>query len=341
MMKIFLKVVLGLIGLVLVLIIGVLIAFKVSVKPGVYIIQRMFGQPVVITDEDHYKTARSQIHKLEDIEYTSQFDNNTLDIYYPNEVNEARPILFWMHGGGYVGGDKEGAEEFSTYIAASNQITVVAINYEKAPSLQYPGQVNQLDEVYNYLHTHVEDFPMLDFQSVLFGGDSAGAQIAGQYVALQTNDAYAEEMDMKQSVPPDSIRAFISYSGPIDLQQMTTIQLDEPFFKFFTSTVARAFIGTKDWKESEKMKQASIKEYITTDFPPTYITDGNTFSFQDQGIAVEEKLKSFGIPVQSLFFKEIDKEIPHEYQFNYTLQEAKESLQQTIDFIDEQLTGDF
>ena len=340
-MKIFWKLILGLIGLILVAIVGVFIAFKVSVKPGVYIIQRMFDQPIVITDEEDYETASSKIHKLEDIEYTSQFDNHTLDIYYPNEVDEARPILFWMHGGGYVGGAKEGVEEFATYIAANNQIAVVAMNYEKAPSLQYPGQVYQLNEVYNYLHTHVDDFPMLDFHSVLFGGDSAGAQIAGQYVALQTNDAYAEEMDIEQTVSKNTIRAFISFSGPIDLQQMINIQSDEPFLKFFTSTVARAFIGTKNWKESEKMKQASIKEYITTDFPPTYITDGNTFSFQDQGIAVEEKLKSFGIPVQSLFFKEIDKEIPHEYQFNYTLQEAKESLQQTIDFIDEQLTGDF
>src|SRR5699024_5870831 len=183
---------------------------------------------------------------------------------YPKEGGDDLPILFWMHGGGYVGGDKEGVEEFSTYIAASNQIAVVTMNYEKAPSLQYQGQIKQLDDVYNFLYAHMEDFPMLDFQSVLFGGDSAGAQIAGQYVALQTNDAYAEEMDIEQTVSKNTIRAFISFSGPIDLQQMINIQSDEPFLKFFTSTVARAFIGTKNWKESEKMKQASIKEYITT-----------------------------------------------------------------------------
>src|SRR5699024_10475962 len=110
---------------------------------------------------------------------------------------------------------------FSTYIAASNQIAVVAMNYEKAPSLQYPGQIKQLDEVYRYIHAHRKDFPMLDLQSVLFGGDSAGAQIAGQYVALQTNDTYAKEMGVEQIIPKDAIHAFISFSGPLDLQQMT------------------------------------------------------------------------------------------------------------------------
>ncbi|TQS75600.1 alpha/beta hydrolase [Ornithinibacillus gellani] len=336
-MKVFWKIILGFIGLVCIAIIGILIAFKVSVKPGVFLIQRMFDQPITITDQAHYETAASQVRKLEDIAYTSRYDNNTFDIYYPDGVDEARPVLFWVHGGGYVGGDKEGVAEFSTYIAASNQIAVVAMNYEKAPSLQYPGQIKQLDEVYRYIHAHRKDFPMLDLQSVLFGGDSAGAQIAGQYVALQTNDTYAKEMGVEQIIPKDSIHAFISFSGPLDLQQMTTVQSSDPFMKFFTSTVARAFIGTKDWKESDEIKQASVKEYITTDFPPTYITDGNTFSFQDQGIAFAAELKYFGIPVQTLFFKDLDKEISHEYQFNYQLTEAKESLKQTIHFIDQQL----
>ena len=82
-----------------------------------------------------------------------------------------------------------------------------------------------------------------------------------------------------------------------------------------------------------EIRQASIPEYITENFPPTYITDGNAFSFQEQEMALEDKLQSLNIPVESLFFNEVEKEIPHEYQFNYELDEAKESLRQTIDFI--------
>src|SRR5699024_7397188 len=107
------------------------------------------------------------------------------------------------------------------------------------------------------------------------------------------------------------------------------------FMKFFVNTVARALIGTADWKDREEIRQASIVPYVTKNFPPTYITDGNAFSFQEQGMALEASLTSYDIPVQSLFFTESDKEIVHEYQFDYELDEAKESLQQTIMFIDQ------
>lgn len=114
---------------------------------------------------------------------------------------------------------------------------------------------------------------------------------------------------------------------------------DEPAMKFFVNTVARALIGKKDWKDSMEIKQGSVKDYITEQFPPTYITDGNAYSFQEQGMAFEEKLKSLNIPVQSLFLSNVEKEISHEYQFDYTMDEAKESLQQTIDFINKHLSN--
>lgn len=336
-MKLFWKILLWLVGIFAIGLIGVFFAFQISVKPGVYIIQHMFNQQVMITDEATFNQSSLLVDKVEDVTYTSDYNNNTFDIYYPNDLDDARPVLFWVHGGGFVAGDKEGVKEFSTYIVENNQIAVVAIDYEKAPYLQYPGQVKQLDDVYKYVRDNQVDFPMLDLSAVMFGGDSAGAQIAGQYTALQTNVAYANEMEFNQIVPEDSILSFISYSGPIDLQQMAEIETDNLFMKFFTNTVARAFIGKRDWKHSEELKQASVMEYITEDFPPTYITDGNTFSFQEQGIAFEEKLKTFNIPSKSLFFINEGKEISHEYQFNYQLDEAKESLQQTIDFINEQL----
>ncbi|MGG0667009.1 alpha/beta hydrolase [Lederbergia citrisecunda] len=196
-MKRLLKVLIWLMGAVAILVLAIIIAFSVSVKPSVFLIQRLFDQPVIIHDEACYEAAVLKIDKLADIPYTSTSKENSLDIYYPKGRDEkGLPILFWLHGGGYVGGNNDGVEEFATYIAASNQIAVVAMNYEKAPALQYPGQVKQVDEMYQFLSTHAEDYPMLDFSTVLFGGDSAGAQIAGQYVALQTNEAYAAEMEI-------------------------------------------------------------------------------------------------------------------------------------------------
>lgn len=328
---------LWIIGIIGGLALAVIIAFTVSVKPGIYVISKMFDDPVVILDEARYQAAAPKVETLKDISYESNFNENIFDLYYPKNQEGPLPVLVWLHGGGYVSGNKEGVAEFATYVAEANEMVVVAMNYEKAPQSHYPGQVKQVDEFIQFLQSNTDTYPIMDFSTILVGGDSAGAQIAAQYVAIQTNEAYANEMGMKQTIGKKPIKGFISYSGPIDIQQITTVKSEDQFMKFFVNTVARALIGTRDWKDSMEIKQASVKEYITNDFPPTYITDGNAFSFQEQGMAFEKKLQSLNIPVESLFFDKVDKEIVHEYQFDYELDEAKESLQQTINFIEEQV----
>ncbi|MBM9834563.1 alpha/beta hydrolase fold domain-containing protein, partial [Enterococcus faecalis] len=81
-----------------------------------------------------------------------------------------------------------------TYVVDETKAAVISINYEWAPSLHYPGQVKQVAQAVDSIKADAQAYPMLDFDQLFFGGDSAGAQIAGQYVALQTNPAYAKEM---------------------------------------------------------------------------------------------------------------------------------------------------
>lgn len=318
----------------LILILVIVAAFQLSVRPGVFVISQMFKQPVIILNPEEYATASQKVNHEKNITYTSAFSNNTMDIYFPAGDIQARGILFWVHGGGFVAGDKEAIEEFATYIVAANQIAVVAINYEKAPKLTYPGQVHQLQDAYLYLEENHANYLSVDFSKILFGGDSAGGQIAGQYVALQTNDHYSKELEIPLSIPAENIIGFISYSAPVQILQMKDAHSDSFFMKFFVNTVARAFIGTRNWKNSEKLLQASVADHLTSRFPPTFITDGNAFSFQEQGIAFVEKLQSLDVKVESLFYVDDPKEIPHEYQFNYQTEEARDCLQKTIDFID-------
>lgn len=322
------------ISAILIVILIIAASFQISVKPGVFIISQMFKQPVTILDPEKYASASLKVKNIKNISYTSTYTNNTMDIYYPEGDIRAKGILFWVHGGGFVAGDKEAIEEFATYVVAHNQIAVAAINYEKAPELTYPGQVHQLDDAFRFLQENHAQYLSVDFTRVLFGGDSAGGQIAGQYVALQTNDNYSKEVGISPSVSAENIVGFISYSAPVQILQMKEVHSDSFFMKFFVNTVARAFIGTRNWRSSEELTQASVAEHLTRRFPPTFITDGNAFSFQEQGIYFEEKLRSLDVKVESLFFVEDPKEIPHEYQFNYKTEEALTCLDKTINFID-------
>lgn len=328
-------------GILIVLVAGILLLFQLSVKPGVFVIRRLFDQRVTIVDKHAFTWASPKVGKKSDLIYASKYRNNQMDIYYPVWEQKAKGVLFWVHGGGFVAGDKGPVEEFATYVVADTGIAVVAVNYGTAPDLEYPGQIFQLDEAVDFFRTSHPDLISVDFSKIFFGGDSAGGQIAGQYTALLTNKDYAESFGFRPSVSSEALTGFISYCAPVDIQQLGTVSSDSRFEKFFANTVARAFLGTRNWKNHPKLKEASVAEFITTDFPPTFITDGNSFSFQEQGLIFEKKLEALEVSVESLFFNDTDREIPHEYQFDYKREEAKECLQKTIHFIDKQLEKQF
>ncbi|MGC3748868.1 alpha/beta hydrolase [Enterococcus faecalis] len=331
MKKMVLKIVLGVVGVLLLLIAIVFVAFQVSPRTGALLISRQFNQPVKITDQKAYDLAEKKVSIVSDETFKSKHSDHTFDIYYPKNSTKAVPVLVWAHGGGFVAGDKSGTKEFATRIVADANIAVVSMNYEVAPSSQYPNQVIQVGELINQLQE--TKYKMLDLSKLFFGGDSAGGQIALQYATAQTNPSYAKEIGVEKRLDDTAIKGAISYCAPVDLQQMASQKTDNKFMKFFIKTVAWSLIGTKKWQEDPRLFQASLVENVTAAFPPTYITDGNAYSFQDQGLALENKLKTLGVSVEGLFYKGDKKEITHEYQFNYHTEEAKKCYEQTLAFV--------
>lgn len=322
-------------GIIIALALIILIAFQVSPWPSSLVIRQLFNQPVEITNPRRFEVAQDSVTLTKDIEYSSDLGDNTLDIYSPSESEAARPVLLWVHGGGYVAGDKASLEEFAHYIVDELQMSVVAINYEVAPGSQYPNQLQQLDEAVQFLIDEEDNYPALDLNQLVIGGDSAGAQIAGQYVALQTNQDYSDVLQMTQRLTDDQLKGFISYCGPLDLKQTATQHSDSQFMKFFVRTVAWSLIGEREWAGAPELQEASIVPFLTEDFPPSYVTDGNAFSFEQQGIAFVDQLNQLDVPVFSRFFTDIEEQIIHEYQFDYSTPEALDSLDDTIQFLAE------
>ncbi|CUR63563.1 alpha/beta hydrolase [Leuconostoc gasicomitatum] len=314
-------------------IIIVTIAFTVSPWPSAYVIGRMFNGPVKITDKSVFEQAKKNVTVKSDVRYESTVKNNTLDIYTPKKETKPVTTLIWVHGGGYVAGDKSGLREFATKLVNDTHVAVVSINYQTAPSAIYPSQVRQVNDAIIFLKMTPKYQQKLNLSRVMFGGDSAGAQIALQYAAIQTNARYAEEMAMPAELENGQIKGTISYCGPLDLQQVTNQQSKSLFMRWFINTVAWSELGDRNWRESYTLQQASLVKQITSQFPPTYITDGNAYSFQEQGLAFEKRLQYLHVPVTSLFFNHVQKEVTHEYQFNYQTSLAQKCYEETRHFV--------
>lgn len=324
-------------GIVVGALIVVVLLHLLSPYPSASLIKAIFDRPYPIGDAVGLAKASEQVEVITDAHYPSKYRHNKLDVYRPKRPISPTPVpvMIWVHGGGFVGGDKSQLKEFATLLANQGQVAVVAVNYDLAPHSAYPQQLKQLDEAYRYLLADKTLGENMDFSRLMFGGDSAGAQIAAQYLAVQTNANYAREMSMEQLIDPASLKGFVSYCGALDLKQMLTLPTKQLIVSFLYTTIARSLIGTRKWQERPELKQASIVDFVTHDFPASFITDGNTYSFESQGKVFVERLTKLKVPVTALFFTDNSEKVMHEYQFSYDTQEGQLCLSQTIAFTQE------
>lgn len=333
MLRILRRIVLIILSVAVVIALALTITVNVTPNLTVWLLRNsgLFDGEVVAPQE--IEALRGEVSICRDVVYPSKYTNNTMDIYAPAGEDAATPTLIWMHGGAFVAGDKEGLEPFAIQLAAQGY-TVVSLNYALAPETIYPAAVVQLGEAYAYLAAHADEFTTVDTGNLAFGGDSAGAQIASQFVAVQTNPELAQAMGMAAIVPAVDIKAAVLYCGPYNLADFQ--KADSKLLAFFVRQLGWAYFGERDWETSPLAEQVSTYDYVSALFPTTFITDGNTGSFEEQGRALQEKLDSFGVETAGLFYPLSDGELPHEYQFNYEQypEQAQECYEKVLNFLD-------
>lgn len=315
-------------------------AMHLSPKPGAFLIKQLFDRPYGITNPETYEAMVDQVTVVKDLSYQSVRERNQYDVYLPTDLAEGEklPVVLWMHGGGFVGGHKSQMLELATYIVAHTRVAFIAFNYALAPKEKYPSQLEQLNEAVKHVVKDEALSAIVDFTRIVMGGDSAGAQIAGQYVLLQTNAAYRHSLGYRHSLASNQIKGFISYCGPLAMSQMATARPDSPLLRFFYDTVSRSMIGSRQWNERSELFEASLADHVLSSFPASFITDGNKHSFETQGIACVDRLERLNVPVRSLFYTHTQEELVHEYQFAYQTEAAQVCLKETIAFLNEVLT---
>jgi acetyl esterase/lipase len=327
------KIILAVFGLAVILIAGVFVAVNVSPKPFAWYVRQQFGTGVGVESVTPaiYQELSQNVRAEKDIEYPSRFRSNRLDVFSPKDATGPLPTILWVHGGGFVGGDKAGLETWATIIAAKGY-TIVSINYELAPENHYPIPIIQLGEVYEFLKRDPQRFPAANLHRLIIGGDSAGAQIASQFTALQTNTELASSMQLGAVVPKEDLLAVILYCGPYDLKSL--YDSESWFARFFVRQLGWAYFDIRDWRDSPQAAQATTVEHVTPDFPAAFITDGNNGSFERDARKLEAKLKENGVYVDSLYYPAEHGTIGHEYQLDFSIPESMEAYDRTLAFLD-------
>ena len=116
----------------------------------------------------------------------------SVDVYRLDQSCASRPVLFWVHGGGWSVGDKANNMDQKASLAARNGWVLVSVNYRlstPATPVMWPTHGNDVNAAISYVLDHASDYG-IDPERVGVMGHSAGGQLAA---IVTVDDSYQRE----------------------------------------------------------------------------------------------------------------------------------------------------
>jgi len=219
-----------------------------------------------------------------DVSYGSD-SNQVFDIYLPEGRTENTKVLFLVHGGSWVGGDKEDMNDVRDYVLQNHpSLGIVNMNYTLAGanSPPIPMQTNDISAVVNYITSNKTSLIISD--DIGFIGLSAGAHLSLLWsYANDTNN----QVDMVCSiVGPTNFTDPAYYNSANPVFQSMYILFGNPSIPFLES--------------------ASPYHTATTTSPPTLLFYGGQDPLvpNSQGIDLDSQLTNLGVPHEFTFYEE-------------------------------------
>ena len=112
---------------------------------------------------------------------------HVLDIHHSADPGANKPVVFWIHGGGWQGGDKSDVQAKPDWFASKGFVFVSA-NYRLLPDVDMETLTRDVAKALGWVHKNIRQYGG-NPDRILVGGHSAGAQLAA---LLCSDQRYAE-----------------------------------------------------------------------------------------------------------------------------------------------------
>ncbi|RKG35486.1 alpha/beta hydrolase [Acinetobacter guerrae] len=284
---------------------------------------------------EHYanENIKQKLIVLPDQHYGDQ-NSQRLDIVYPEKLQSTKlPVLFLVHGGGWVAGNKEGMLPYAKLIADQGFL-VINVEYTLVPQAAYPQQVIELNQAVDYVIQHQNQLPV-DLSKVFFSGDSAGANITSSYVAALNAAEMAQLLKLKPVISPQQVKGLVLHSGVYDLKTLYHSSAKAGKIVAWGAQSVIAKYSGENQPSDQQLDLMSAYPWLNAKFPAVYIsaTDVDLLT-KTQTIPFINKLKKLGVPVISQIYpKEYAEQINHDFNFNMRFKASQEVFDQSIVFL--------
>ncbi len=267
------------------------------------------------------------------IQYLQQPDL-FLDLYQPPDIDVSgpRPVIVWIHGGGWISGSKEHARGYFKRLAAEGY-TVAAVEYQFAPQVIYPEQLQQINQALSFLQQHASQYH-IDASKIYLAGDSAGANMASHYAVFVSNADYAKSQNFQPAIGRSQLKGLILHCGIYDLNHFVDTAQDHiSLLEWGINSLVQAYTGERK-QDAAFLASISPRQHLTSNYPPVFISGGNKdFLTESQSVPMAQTLHSLNVPVTEAFYPNSKEVLVHEYQFMMSKKASQQTFNKTIEFL--------
>jgi acetyl esterase/lipase len=249
----------------------------------------------------------------------------TLDLYQPAARGMALPLVVFVHGGGWNGGDNRHAAGFADFprelanLAAQGYV-VASVNYRLSGEARFPAAVQDVKYAIRWLRSQARELN-IDVTRAAVWGDGAGGQLAaltGVTCGVAPFEPTAAKAGSEEAASV-CVQAVIDWYGASDLQNLAADNLGQPDAAGFKPVAAAEFQPPPSSDEGNFLgcepalcppmaaRLASPLAFITATSPPFLIQHGE----DDKVIAprqsqrLHEALRKAGVPAELITYPNV------------------------------------
>ena len=154
---------------------------------GIEVTPHTIGATIALHLPLHQGVPEDGVQVLRDLEY-GPHERQRLDIFAAPSSPRSRPVLLFVHGGGFVGGNKHtpGSPFYDNVArwATRNDLLGVNMTYRLAPEHRWPAASDDVGRAVQWLRENVAAYGG-DPERIFVMGQSAGAVHVAGYVARE------------------------------------------------------------------------------------------------------------------------------------------------------------
>ena len=232
---------------------------------------------------------------LADVEFSriERFRPLTLDVYLPSERLEPKPLIVYVHGGGWRGGHTRQSGAFADFPAvlaelASRGYVVASVEYRLSGEAPFPAALDDVRSAIRYLKANAGQYGIDTSRTGIFGG-SAGGQLA--ILEAVTCGAGPSGEDKSNAEVSDCPQAAAGWYGIYDFPAMPQVPGRQAEYDY---------LGCGPGACSEQQDAASAVAHLDAKDPPILLLHGTDDKVVPVGQSEElaRRLRAANVPVE-------------------------------------------